>query len=68
MLSFILDTVLTESLVYIPILTFKEEDNKGGKLVPFNSEHEENFLSRLENTSCTLHLHSKPKNWDYVYQ
>lgn len=31
MLSFILDTVLKESVVYITILTFKEEDNEGKK-------------------------------------
>lgn len=31
MLSFILDTVLSESLVYITILTFKKEDNERKK-------------------------------------
>lgn len=31
MLSFILDTVLNESVVYITILTFKEEGNEGKK-------------------------------------
>lgn len=68
-MSSILDTVLTESLVYTTILTFKEEDNRGKKkLVLFHSEHEENFLPRLEKTSHTLHLHSKPTDLDYENQ